>query len=281
MDKPEKPKKPEASKYGLTKQEYSKFLNTSTIFTPWIKWHDEIGTGEIALFSILICLALSLFIGNFENILVHIFFLTIVFASILEISFYIINKIERWIFKIINPNLEQSEKYRSDLSSYETRLEIYEIEKLKYLKFVENKQKEEKEAEDRIQRRKEFSYWFNLDPYEFEREIAELFVKHQFRAEPTKGSGDEGIDILLEFGNGYKGIAQCKRQKTKVSPSVIRDIYGTMMSGKFKYAFVICPAGFSEKSFEFAKGKKIILIGQKRLMQMVNDKPYSLDFLEV
>ena len=54
-----------------------------------------------------------------------------------------------------------------------------------------------------------------------------------------------------------------------------------MMSGKFKYTFVICPAGFSDKSFEFAKGKKIILIGQKRLMQMLNENPYSLDFLEV
>ena len=90
MDKPEKPKRPEVSKYGLTKQEYSKFLNTSTIFTPWIKWHDEIGTGEIAIFSILICLALSLFIGNFENILVHIFFLTIVFLLLFAINFILI-----------------------------------------------------------------------------------------------------------------------------------------------------------------------------------------------
>ena len=285
MDKPEKPTKPNFSDYGVTESSYNLFLNTKTVFTPWNNWYWDVDFEYIVFFFGIVSLIIFGVIFSTSDFIVATLILTTILSLFFWILFLLFEKLDviliKWVLKKHNINYEKCLRLKADLASYEYNMEKYEREYSVYRYQKNQAEKEEKEAIDKEQRRKEFSYWFELDPYEFEREIAELFIKHQFRAEPTKGSGDEGIDILLEFGNGYKGIAQCKRQKTKVSPSVIRDIYGTMMSGKFKYAFVICPAGFSDKSFEFAKGKKIILIGQKRLMQMLNENPYSLDFLEV
>ena len=86
----------------------------------------------------------------------------------------------------------------------------------------------------------------------------------------TKGSGDEGIDIFLNKGNGQQGIVQCKRFSKKVGPATLRDLYGTMIAGDYKYGFVVCPSGFSDKAYEFSKGKNIKLIGLKRIIEMVN-----------
>ena len=149
---------------------------------------------------------------------------------------------------------------------------------IRHLKNYQSELNQIEAIKQRDLNRKSFTYWSSLDPYEFEREIAVLFEKHGFKTKVTKGSGDGGIDIIL-FKNSEAGIVQCKRHKTKVSPSVIRDIYGTMLGGKYKFAYVVCPAGFSEESMRFSRGKKIQLIGLKRIMEMVNsDTP--LKFLE-
>ena len=115
-----------------------------------------------------------------------------------------------------------------------------------------------------------------MDPYEFEKEIAYLFEKHNFKTRVTKGSGDGGIDIVLTK-NGLSSIVQCKRYKTKVSPGTIRDTYGAMVAGNYHSAYIVCPSGFSEKAFEFSKGKRIVLLGLRRIMEMVEQG--SVNFL--
>jgi len=139
----------------------------------------------------------------------------------------------------------------------------------------EEKIRVEKETQklQREESRKTFEYWTTIDPYKFESEIALLFQKNGFSASATKGSGDGGVDIELQI-RSKKGVVQCKRQKTKVSPGVARDLYGTMIAGGYDFGFVVCPAGFSNQTFEFVKGKKIRLIGLKRIVEMANqDSP--------
>lgn len=153
------------------------------------------------------------------------------------------------------------------------------IEKVRQEKEIAAANKAAREKQIKEERRKSFEYWSTLDPYEFEKGIASLFNAHGFNATPTKGSGDGGIDILLKKGN-KNGIVQCKRQQTKVSPAVLRDLYGTMVDGGYDFGFVVCPASFSEKSYEFSKGKNIGLIGLKRIMEMVNQDG-NLGFLNI
>ena len=150
---------------------------------------------------------------------------------------------------------------------------MYELKKEKEKIKIETKRIEQ------IERRKTFEYWMSVDPYEFESEMAVLFEQNGFAASVTKGSGDGGIDIELKIGT-KRGVVQCKRQKTKASPGVVRDLYGTMVAGKYDFAFAVCPAGFSDQTFQFVRGKKIGLIGLKRIIDMAK-REEPLDFLRI
>ncbi len=158
-----------------------------------------------------------------------------------------------------------------DLDDYKSAL--YKFDKL------QNRLKLEKEKNEREERRKNYEYWSTLDPYEFEKEVGLLFEKHGFSSKVTKGSGDGGIDILLVRDKKHY-VVQCKRYATKVGPAPVRDLYGTMISENHFGAFLVCPSGFSEKAFEFAKGKNIQFIGLKRIMEMVlSNEKSNLNFL--
>ena len=74
----------------------------------------------------------------------------------------------------------------------------------------------------------------------------------------TKGSGDKGIDILIEDEDG-KTIVQCKNHKNPVGPSVVRELYGVMVSEGSNYGILINSGGFTKGVIEFSSGKPIEL----------------------
>lgn len=161
-------------------------------------------------------------------------------------------------------------RYESDVEKYEAWNS--EQQKLEEQKLRENTRLErEKERE---KKRKTHAYWMNMDPYEFEREVAELFEKHGFSTKVTKGSGDGGIDIFTTKDT-KKGVIQCKRYKTKLGPAPIRDLFGVKIAGGYEDAFVVCPSGFSDNAFRFAKDNGVKLIGLKRIMEMVENHTVS------
>ena len=157
----------------------------------------------------------------------------------------------------INGYLNYS-RYKCAVSNYE-----YEHRKhLEQLKILQtNKEKDEK--------KKQYQYWMEIDPWEFEKEIGILFQRQGHSVQVTKGSGDEGIDIHLKK-NGKKSIVQCKRFKAKVGPGPVRDLYGAMKAGNYDFGYIVWPSGFSDKAYEFSKGKNIKLVGLDGIMSMVN-----------
>jgi restriction system protein len=61
-----------------------------------------------------------------------------------------------------------------------------------------------------------------MNGYEFERFIYDIFVKLGFRTQFTKASGDGGIDLLASYdGLVFHGkyLVQCKRWKGSVRPT--------------------------------------------------------------
>ena len=152
----------------------------------------------------------------------------------------------------------------SDYCDYKHAESRYEYEYKRYVEKLE-RHRFQKEKEEK---RKQYRYWMEIDPWEFENEIALLFERQGYSAKVTKGSGDGGIDILLNK-KGRKGVVQCKRYKAKVGPGPVRDLYGTMMAGNYEFGYLACPSGFSDSAYEFSKGKNIKLIGLKRIMEMV------------
>ena len=162
----------------------------------------------------------------------------------------------------------------------------YEFQLAKYNKFKEEerikekKQRAEKErikaSEELERKRKSWDYWIGLSPFDFEKEIAELYKRNGYDAKVTPATGDGGIDIILSR-EGKETLVQCKRHSAKVGPAPVRELYGVMSARGVKEGCLICPAGFTSGAFDFAKKHGIRLVGLKRILELVegqrNEKP--------
>lgn len=243
------PKEPTLEMFDLTETEMSNIEKRQKRIGD--VWKYTINT---LLLVLLVCFIFSL--NNPAMWIATASILGVIFIAI-EITEFLENRI---------PKSKNYTDYKTNYSAYRIDLQAHQ----KSIAEIKRKEEEEKKREERKIKRREFEYWSSLDPYEFEREIARLYTLNGYESKVTKGSGDGGIDIYLAK-NGKNGIVQCKRYTKKVGPGPVRDLYGTMVGGRFKFAKIVCPAGFSDKAYEFSKGKNIELVGLKRIMNLVKE----------
>jgi HJR/Mrr/RecB family endonuclease len=151
------------------------------------------------------------------------------------------------------------------LNNYQNYLQFKRAQR-EFKSFLQT-QKTDEIRRTRELKRRNFVYWQNLSPYDFEKEVGQLYKLNGYDVKVTPGSGDGGVDIVIKR-NSVTYLVQCKRHKTKVGPSTIRELYGVMVSKKVKNGIVVCPAGFTGGAWDFAKNKNIKLVGLKRLIEM-------------
>lgn len=79
-----------------------------------------------------------------------------------------------------------------------------------------------KSREYRRFRRMDFD---RMDGWEFEEYVAELFMRNGFsHVEVTKGSGDQGVDILADK-DGVSYAVQCKHYTSKIPNKAVQEAY--------------------------------------------------------
>ena len=84
----------------------------------------------------------------------------------------------------------------------------------------------------------------------------------------TKGSGDEGADIVLQKNN-QKAIVQCKKHSKPIGPSIARELLGTVVSHKSHLGFLVCTGGFTSGVYKFVQKNPIIkLMETESLIEM-------------
>lgn len=115
----------------------------------------------------------------------------------------------------------------------------------------------EREEEERL--RKSVSWWRKLDGRSFERETACHYRSRGYQVKETGRTGDQGVDLVLVKG-AKRIIVQCKAHRHYISPSIVRDLYGTLMHHGADEAWLISTAGFLGGAKAFAKGKPIRLL---------------------
>lgn len=97
-------------------------------------------------------------------------------------------------------------------------------------------------------------FWINLSGREFEQRVAEVFRNQGYQAMVTGGSGDGGIDIVLD----NKIAVQCKHHKNKnATPTAIRDLQGVVANKGFEYGIFVSLNGFSATVKDYVKDSKI------------------------
>lgn len=103
--------------------------------------------------------------------------------------------------------------------------------------------------------RTQSEFWKSRGGREFEIEVTNQFINAGYNARVTPTTGDQGVDIVLGDGT----IVQCKAHKVRISPAVVRDLYGTLQHFNAPKAILISTNGFTKGVIEFVKGKPIEL----------------------
>lgn len=126
---------------------------------------------------------------------------------------------------------------------------------------------------------KEHEYWENLDKEDywrsmngrtFEREINDLFIRHGYKTLLCKGGGDGGIDIIAEKEK-VKIAIQCKAHSSRISPSVARDLLGTISSSGISQGYLITLNGGTSGTIEFCKNNNIVLWDVRDILKFQRD----------
>ncbi|MFC2052838.1 restriction endonuclease [Chloroflexota bacterium] len=99
----------------------------------------------------------------------------------------------------------------------------------------------------------------SMTPKEFEDFVAHVFRLKGHTVQHVGGSGDDGIDLILERRT-TKGIVQCKRQESKITPRMLREFVGALVGTDAKEAYFVTSGDFSDNAREWAKKFTLITL---------------------
>ena len=114
--------------------------------------------------------------------------------------------------------------------------------------------------------------FFEMDGYQFEVYISNLFRKLGFAVEATDYSNDGGIDLVATYEKSIfsgKYIIQCKNWNSPVGQPAVRDLYGVVMDQRANKGILITPSDYTQQAYDFAKGKNIELINGSALKKII------------
>lgn len=118
---------------------------------------------------------------------------------------------------------------------------------------------------------KERQWWWTLDGWQFEQEVANVFRMNGYNAKVTKGSGDGGVDIILKK-DGRTSIVQCKHYQSPVPPEPIRALWGCKDDFNADEVILVASSGITDMGARFVQNKPnfkvlnlddIIIMGNK------------------
>ena len=84
----------------------------------------------------------------------------------------------------------------------------------------------------------------------------------------TKGSGDQGADILAER-NGTTYAIQCKNYEGAVGNFAVQEAYAAAQYYGCDTAAVICPGEFTRGAKELAASTGVLLWDERKLSRMM------------
>lgn len=118
-----------------------------------------------------------------------------------------------------------------------------------------------------------------MDPFEFEHLISNLFEKIGLKTSTTRASRDGGVDVVAFDERpifGGKVIIQAKRYRNTVEVSAVRDLYGSMLNEGASKGILVTTSTFGAESRNFAKDKPIELIDGNGLLYLLEQHGYNV-----
>ena len=113
----------------------------------------------------------------------------------------------------------------------------------------------------------------DLNPWEFEGFINNLFSVIGFESKLTRSTKDGGVDVIAFDPRpilGGKVVIQAKRYKNVVGVSAVRDLYGTMINEGANKGILVTTSHYGKDAYDFANGKPIELFDGGSLLYLLN-----------
>ena len=100
----------------------------------------------------------------------------------------------------------------------------------------------------------EQQWWWGLDGWRFEQEVAKIFILQGYKTKVTKGSGDGGVDIIITKDD-YIAIIQCKHYQNPVPPEPIRALWGCKDDFNADEVILVASSGITQAGADFVSNK--------------------------
>jgi hypothetical protein len=112
--------------------------------------------------------------------------------------------------------------------------------------------------------RKGLIYRDTMTPTEYERFCARLLVARGWRAEATRASGDQGVDVVARALDRCL-VVQAKKYASPVGNAAVQEVYAGMAHFRATFGVVVSTAGFTASARELAHSTNILLLHHDEL----------------
>lgn len=112
-----------------------------------------------------------------------------------------------------------------------------------------------------------------LDPYEFETIIRDLFQRMGYDTYQTRASRDGGVDCVAwyrEPAGKRKTVIQAKRYSNPVPVSDVRDLLGAVQKERAGTGIIVTTSHFTRGAHEFAHGEQLVLWEGPQLLGLLH-----------
>lgn len=98
------------------------------------------------------------------------------------------------------------------------------------------------------------NWWWRLDGWEFEEEVAKVFRLNGYAAEVTKKTGDGGADIVL-YKDDEKYAVQCKHWRNPVPVNCMRELKGVQEDLGADKLIMVASSGVTSDAKDYVSNK--------------------------
>ena len=107
----------------------------------------------------------------------------------------------------------------------------------------------------------------DMDPTDYEVMVADALTDLGWQTRLTKGSGDQGIDVIAEKSR-KSVVVQCKRYASAIGNSAVQEAHAGKSFEGAEYAAVVSNAAFTRGARQLAKSTGVILLHHDELAQL-------------
>lgn len=107
------------------------------------------------------------------------------------------------------------------------------------------------------------------DPREFEVWVADILNQHGWEARTTKGSGDQGADVIAEF-NGHSCVIQCKLYGSAVGNRAVQEVSSARSFYDGDSAVVVGKSGYTRSAKQLAASEDVHLLDVSQLSELAS-----------